>query len=89
VNLQNRERGNRATAVREREIEAGNKEKKDDEPSGLAMEMPGPPVVNNGEAERPHPRLRPQVRHNRIMITAAMDDAQQKPRQVQAFSSYK
>jgi hypothetical protein len=53
------------------------------------MEMPRPPVIDDGEAERPHPRLRPEVRHNRIMITAAMDDAQQKPRQVQAFSSYK
>ena len=32
--------------------------------------MPCPPVVDDGEAEWPDPRLSPQVRHQRIVVTA-------------------
>lgn len=42
-----------------------------DPPGGLAAQMPRPPVVNNGEVERPDPRLRAQVRHQQVMVAAA------------------
>ena len=60
---------------------------KDDEPGRLAVEMPGPPVGDDGEAERPHPRLRPQVRHNRIVVAAA--DTNQKTQSGSGFQLIK
>lgn len=40
-------------------------------PCNLAFHQPWPPVIHNGEVERPYPRLCPQKWHSHVMITTA------------------
>ena len=46
------------------------------QPCSLAVEMPCPPVIDNGEVQRSYPRLRTELRHLEIMVSAALMQTQ-------------
>lgn len=46
------------------------------QPCSLAIEMPCPPVIADGEVQRSYPRLRAELRHLEIMVSAALMQTQ-------------
>ena len=46
------------------------------QPCSLAVAMPCPPRIDNGEVQRSYPRLRTELRHLEIMVSAALMQTQ-------------